>query len=230
MTDELTQSNATTETTPVATPESTSAATPNRGGARRGGPRGTGRGRGARGRRDEPEEKEEFEQKMIDLARVTRVMAGGKRMRFRACIAIGDRQGRVGIGVAKGQDVTVAIAKAVNQAKKDIVTVPFIKETLPFAIEEKFKAARILLKPATVGKGIVAGGAMRIVLELAGVPNVVAKMRGANNKISNVKAVMNALKRYAAWAEARGLKTTMVAGDEAGKSPRAKGSRSHVSA
>jgi len=157
------------------------------------------------------EEKEEFEQKTIELDRVTRVMAGGKRMRFRACVAIGDRQGRVGIGLAKGQDVSMAISKAVNQAKKDVVTVPFIKETLPFAIEEKFKGAYVLLKPAQIGKGIVAGGAMRIVLELAGVPNVVAKMRGGNNKISNVKAVMKALKRYATWAEARGLVATSPA-------------------
>ena len=160
-------------------------------------------------------------------------MAGGKRMRFRACIAIGDRQGRVGVGLAKGQDVSMAINKAVNQAKKDIVTVPFIKETLPFAIEEKFKAARILLKPAQIGKGIVAGGAMRIVLELAGVPNVVAKMRGANNKINNVKAVMNALKRYAAWAEARGLTTTgttSATGTEGAKKSGRGNNRAHVSA
>lgn len=138
-------------------------------------------------------EEKEFDQNIIDLARVTRVMAGGKRMRFRACVAIGDKKGRVGIGLAKGTDVTLAINKAVNKAKKNLITVPMMNETIPHEIREKFKAAKILLKPAPQGTGVKAGGAMRILLELAGVPNVVGKILGTNNKINNVKATIQAL-------------------------------------
>ncbi|MFA6534429.1 MAG: hypothetical protein WCT37_04655, partial [Patescibacteria group bacterium] len=164
-----------------------------------GGHGGQGGGRGERrgGRGGGREADSEFEQKIVDLARVTRVMAGGKRMRFRACVAIGDRKGRVGLGMAKGQDVTMAIGKAVTKAKKDMVTVPFKNETIPFAVTEKFKAAQIILKPAAKGKGIIAGGALRIVLELAGVPNVAAKILGTNNKVTNAKAIMLAFKRLA---------------------------------
>jgi len=161
-----------------------------------------GRGRGGqakggrRGHREKDGVADEFEQKIIDLARVTRVMAGGKRMRFRACVAIGDRKGRVAIGLAKGKDVTMAIAKAVTKAKKSIVTVPITRETIPYEIREKFKAGRILLKPAKKGKGIIAGGAVRVILELSGIPNVVAKILGTNNKVTNVKATIKALKKF----------------------------------
>ncbi len=139
---------------------------------------------------------QEFEQKIIDLARVTRVMAGGKRLRFRACVAIGDRKGRVAIGLAKGQDVTLAISKAVAKAKKNIIKISFINETIPFEVKEKFKAAKVLLKPTKKGRGIIAGGAVRVVLELAGVPNVVAKILGTNNQMTNVKATIKALKKF----------------------------------
>ncbi|MBI5621868.1 30S ribosomal protein S5 [Candidatus Falkowbacteria bacterium] len=166
--------------------------------------RGAGRGRG---RGDRSGEDQEFEQKIVDLARVTRVMAGGKRMRFRACVVIGDRKGRVAFGLAKGKDVTMAISKGVTQAKKDMITVPFVNETIPFAIEQKFKAARVLLRPAQKGKGIIAGGAVRIVLEMAGVPNVVAKILGTTNKVTNVKATMDALKQLAVMAPGQQKKT-----------------------
>ena len=138
----------------------------------------------------------EFEQRIIDLARVTRVMAGGKRMRFRACVAIGDRQGRVGIGLAKGADVTLAINKAVNKAKKEMITVPIVKGTIPHRILIKHQAAEILLKPAPLGTGVKAGGALRMVLELAGVPNIVAKILGCNNKINNVRALILGLQSF----------------------------------
>ncbi len=136
----------------------------------------------------------EFDQAIIDIARVTRVMAGGKRMRFRACVAIGDRNGRVGSAVAKGADVTLAINKAVTKAKKNLISVPIVNETIPHRLDVKFGAAKILLKPAPKGTGIIAGGAVRIVLDLAGVSNVVAKILGTNNKINNVKATLKALK------------------------------------
>ena len=135
----------------------------------------------------------EFDQSVIDIARVTRVMAGGKRMRFRACMVIGDKKGRVGSAVAKGADVTLAINKAVSKAKKNLINVPIINETIPYRVDVKFGAAKILIKPAPKGTGIIAGGAVRTVLELSGVGNVVAKILGTNNKINNVKATIKAL-------------------------------------
>lgn len=138
----------------------------------------------------------EFEQKIIDLARVTRVMAGGKRMRFRACVAIGDKKGRVGYGLAKGADVTIAVNKAVTKAKKTMIAIPIVNETIPHQIHYKFKAAKLLMKPAPKGTGIKAGGAMRVMLELAGVPNIVGKILGTGNKVTNVKALMIALTMF----------------------------------
>jgi small subunit ribosomal protein S5 len=143
-----------------------------------------------------PAADKEFQQRVIDLARVTRVMAGGKRMRFRACVAIGDKKGRCAIGLAKGADVTIAINKAVARAKKKLINVPIINETIPHRLYIKEGAARLLLKPAPVGTGIKAGGAIRIVLELAGVPNVSAKILGTNNKINNVQALIKALTSF----------------------------------
>lgn len=140
----------------------------------------------------------EYEQRIIDLARVTRVMAGGKRMRFRACVALGNKRGLVGVALAKGADVTIAVTKAVNKAKKRMITVPIVNETIPHELRVKFKAARLLLKPAPKGTGIKAGGAVRVVLELAGVPNVVSKILGSNNKINNVTALLNALASFKA--------------------------------
>jgi small subunit ribosomal protein S5 len=152
-----------------------------------------GRGRGGRGR-ERTEEQKEFDQRILELARVTRVTKGGKRMRFRACVIIGDRKGRVGFGVAKGGDVQQSVAKAATQAKKRLLTVPMAQGTIPHAVHKKFAAADVLLKPAPKGTGIKAGGAVRVVLELAGVPNAVAKILGSNNKINNAKATMDALR------------------------------------
>jgi small subunit ribosomal protein S5 len=147
-----------------------------------------------RGREMTREEKE-FEQKIVDIARVTRVTAGGKRMRFRACVVLGDRKGRVGYGIGKGADVTMAVSKAVAKARKNLIKVPLINETIPHEVKEKFGAARILIKPAPVGTGIKAGGAPRIVFELAGISNIVSKILGSENKINNVRAAFNALQR-----------------------------------
>ncbi|NUM25028.1 MAG: 30S ribosomal protein S5 [Candidatus Buchananbacteria bacterium] len=140
-----------------------------------------------------PAEKE-FDQVIVDIARVTRVMAGGKRMRFRACVVIGDRKGRVGYSVAKGADVTLAVNKAVTKARKSLINVPIINDTIPHQVQVKVKAARILIKPATKGTGVIAGGAVRIVLDLAGISNAVAKIFGTSNKINNIAATIKALK------------------------------------
>lgn len=151
------------------------------------------RGRGRRGRMQRPPR--EFEQKILDLARVTRVTAGGKRMSFRCALVIGDKKGRVGLGVAKGSDVQIAIEKAYKQAKKNVVTVKLVNETIPHKIWVKFGSALVLLKPAPKGTGLKSGGAMRMILEFAGIPNAVSKIVNSNNKINIAKATLEALKQ-----------------------------------
>lgn len=143
------------------------------------------------------QEKQEFEQYILDMARVTRVTEGGKQLSFRVCVILGDRRGRVGYGVAKGSDVQLAVEKAVHQAKKNIIKVPLINETIPHRIVKKFKSASVMLKPAPKGSGIIAGGAVRVVLDLAGVPNISCKNLGkTKNKIMTVKAAFEALKSF----------------------------------
>lgn len=140
-------------------------------------------------------EREEFESRLVDLRRVTRVTAGGKQLSFRACVVVGDRKGRVGEATKKGADVAIAINKATEKAKKNLIEAPIKEGSIPFRVKEKYSAAEILLKPAPKGTGIKAGGPVRIVLELAGIENVVSKMLGSQNKISNVRATINALKK-----------------------------------
>ncbi|MCK5415961.1 30S ribosomal protein S5 [Candidatus Parcubacteria bacterium] len=139
------------------------------------------------------EKRDDFEQKIVDLARVTRVMGGGKRMRFRACVAVGDKKGKVGIGLAKSIDVTTAINKAATNARKAIIDVATVNDTIPHEVFLKLGAAKILLKPAKKGKGVIAGGVARTVLELAGIKNVTSKILGTNNKVNIVKSVLMAL-------------------------------------
>jgi len=158
---------------------------------KRGGQAG-GRGRGRGGRRDD-RSKDDMEQRILEIARVTRVMAGGKRMNFRACVAIGDKKGNVGVGLGKGADVTMAVNKAVNRAKKVMVKVPIVKETIPHAVLHKMGAARVMLKPAKQGRGVIAGGVTRIIMELAGVKNVTSKTLGSKNKINNARCTIGAL-------------------------------------
>ncbi len=144
-----------------------------------------------------PKEKPEFDQTIVDLARVTRVTKGGKHMSFRACVLIGDRKGRVAYGIEKGKDVQIAVDKAVNQAKKNILTVPIFNGTIPHRVEAKFKAGKIMIKPAPKGSGIIAGSTVRMVLDLAGVGNASGKILGkTNNKVVNVKATFEALKKF----------------------------------
>lgn len=144
-------------------------------------------GRGNRPRTDE------FDQVIIEIARVTRVMAGGKRMRFRACVVVGDRRGAVGMAIAKGADVTMAVNKAATKARKNLITVSMKGGTIPHRVDAKFGAARLLLKPAPKGSGVIAGGAVRPVLELAGISDIVAKNLGSKNKINTVSATLRAL-------------------------------------
>src|SRR3989338_10293221 len=147
------------------------------------------RGRGDRDR------KQDLQRKVVEITRVTRVVAGGKRMRFRALVVVGDRKGRVGIGVKKGTDVAEAVAKATTEAKKMMITIPIVNQTIPHMVKLKYKAARIIMKPGKPGRGIIAGGPVRAVVDLAGIKNVSCKMLGSSNKISNVRAAYLALKR-----------------------------------
>lgn len=165
-----------------------------------------GGGNGPRRRRNRDREQDEFESKIVDLARVTRVMAGGKRMRFRACVVVGDRKGRVGMATKKGADVQSAVAKATDAAKKHLITVPLVEPgTIPHAVRQKHKGARVMLRPAKGGTGVIAGGAVRIVMDLAGVDNIVAKMHGSSNKVNNVHAVMAALDELRSPADIKSL-------------------------
>ncbi len=165
---------------------------PGAGGGAGGGYRGPRQGGG--GRRDD-RSKDEFEQRILEVARVTRVMAGGKRMNFRACVAIGDKKGNVGVGLGKGADVTMAVNKAVNRAKKTMVNVPMVNETIPHEINLKMGAARLMFKPAKKGRGVISGGVARIILELAGVKNVTSKALGSKNKINNARCTIEALRQ-----------------------------------
>jgi len=150
-------------------------------------------GRGGGRSRQKPQQVKEYEQKILDLARVTRVTAGGKRMSFRCALVIGDRKGRVGMGVAKGGDVQIAIEKAYRQAKKNVVTVPMIHETIPHPVWTKYGSAMILLRPAPKGTGLKSGGAVRMILEFAGVPNVVSRVLNSSNKINIARATLEAI-------------------------------------
>lgn len=138
-------------------------------------------------------EEREFDQEIIDISRVTRVVAGGKRMRFRACVVIGDRKGRVGYAIAKGADVSLAVNKAVTAAKKRLTTIIIQNTTIPHQVQYKFGAAKVFLKPAPEGTGVIAGGPVRAVIELSGIQNIVTKMQGSRNKLNNVKATFLAL-------------------------------------
>lgn len=140
------------------------------------------------------DKKDEFDQRILDLARVTRVMAGGKRMRFRATVAVGDKKGKVGVGMGKGADVTIAVNKAVNDAKKKLIEIPMVQETIPHEVYKKYGASKILIKPAAKGRGVIAGGVVRVVLELGGVKNITCKILGTNNKVNNSKCTIEALK------------------------------------
>lgn len=138
-------------------------------------------------------EKREYDHKVLDIARVARVMAGGRRFSFRATVVIGDRKGKVGVGIGKGADTAIAIDKAINAAKKKMVQIDVSSGTIPVDATAKFGSAQIILKPAKEGKGIVAGGAVRTVVDFAGIKNITAKMLGGKNKLNNAQATVKAL-------------------------------------
>lgn len=139
-----------------------------------------------------PEEKQ-FDERTLHVDRVARVVKGGRRFRFRALVVVGDRKNRVGIGIAKGADVTAAVTKATDVAKKHMIKVDLYKGTLPHEAEAKVSGARILLKPASAGTGLIAGGVVRTILEVAGVSNALSKSLGSTNKANTAYATIAAL-------------------------------------
>lgn len=143
--------------------------------------------------RERRHEEKEFDDRVIEIARISRVVKGGRRIRFRALIVIGDRKGRVGMGVAKANEVADAVRKATTKAKKNLINVPVINGTIPHEITSKYSAAVVMLRPATPGTSIVAGGSIRAVVELAGISDILTKSMGSQNKINNVTATIKAL-------------------------------------
>jgi small subunit ribosomal protein S5 len=154
--------------------------------------------RNNRGRQDNrdnrgPVEEKQFDERVVHIDRVARVVKGGRRFRFRALVVLGDHKGKVGIGISKGADVTTAVAKAVDVAKKNMVSIHMYNGTIPHEAEHKLSGARILLKPAAPGTGLIAGGVVRTVLEVAGIHNILSKSIGSSNKINIAYATLAAL-------------------------------------
>ena len=147
-------------------------------------------------RRDQqaPAEPKQFEELVINIDRVARVVKGGRRFRFKALVVVGDRKNKVGVGVSKGADVQAAIAKAADVAKKNLITIPITGDTIPHDAEVKVSGAQVLIKPAAPGTGIIAGGVVRQIIGVTGVRNMLSKSLGSTNKVNIAYATIDALK------------------------------------
>jgi small subunit ribosomal protein S5 len=145
--------------------------------------------------RDKFTEEKQFDERMVHIDRVARVVKGGRRFRFRALVVVGDHKGKVGAGVAKGADVTGAITKATDVAKKNLITVHLHNGTIPHESQAKVGGSNILIKPAAPGTGLIAGGVVRTVLEVAGISNALSKSLGSSNKINTAYATLDALEQ-----------------------------------
>lgn len=143
----------------------------------------------------------EFEEKIVQINRVSKKTKGGNKIGFAALAVVGDKKGRVGVGLGKAPDVSNAIRKGISHAKRHLITVPLEHGTIPFRIDVKLGAAKIMLKPAPPGSGIIAGGAVRSVVEACGIQNISSKILGTGNKASNVHAALEALKRVSDQAQ-----------------------------
>ncbi|PIS14406.1 30S ribosomal protein S5 [Candidatus Shapirobacteria bacterium CG09_land_8_20_14_0_10_39_12] len=146
-------------------------------------------------RDNQPRAEKEFEEKVVQVNRVSKKTKGGNKIGFSVLVVIGDKKGRVGVGLGKSVNVANAVAKAVAYAKKHLITVPLKGTTIPHDIRVKWGAAEILLKPAPAGSGVIAGGAVRAVVEVAGIRDISSKVLGTKNQATNVYATMEALKR-----------------------------------
>lgn len=139
-------------------------------------------------------EPKQFEEIVINIDRVTRVVKGGRRFRFKALVVVGDRKAKVGIGVAKGADVQSAVSKATNVAKKHLINIPISNETIPHDSEVKFSGARVLIKPAAPGTGVIAGGVVRQIIGVTGIRNLLSKSLGSTNKVNIAYATIESLR------------------------------------
>jgi len=141
-------------------------------------------------------EPKEFEERVIEVRRVARTVKGGRRIRFRALVVIGNKKGKVGMGIAKANDVAEAVKKAVAQAKKTLIEVTIINGTIPYEVISKHGGAVVMLKPAASGTSIVAGGAVRAIAELAGITDLLSKMMGSSSKVNNITATLKAFSTF----------------------------------
>lgn len=178
---------------------------PQEGGGQRRGRRG-GREGGGRKPQEERREQSEWEEKIIQVRRVTKVVKGGKKLSFRAVVAVGNGKGQVGIGIGKAAEVIVAIQKGVSDARKSMISVPLINTSIPHQIVGKQGSSRILLKPAAKGTGVIAGGAARAVLELAGVGDIMSKSLGSRSPLNVARATVNGLKELRTFERAASLR------------------------
>lgn len=150
--------------------------------------------RAPRRREQAPAEPKQFEELVINIDRVSRVVKGGRRFRFKALVVVGDHKTKVGVGVAKGADVQVAIAKATDVAKKNLIILPVVNETIPHDVEVKYSGARVMLKPAAPGTGIIAGGVVRSIIGMTGIRNLLSKSLNSTNKVNIAYATIEALR------------------------------------
>lgn len=175
-------------------------------------PKGRGRGPRDGGPRRDREEREpsEWQEKVIQIRRVTKVVKGGKKMAFRALVAVGNQKGQVGVGVGKANEVISAIQKAIADAKKHLVTVPMVESTVPHLVVGKSDASRVMIKPASKGTGVIAGGAVRSVLELAGIHDVLSKNLGASSPLNTARAAIDGLSQLRSVADVAGARGKSV--------------------
>lgn len=177
-------------------------------------PQGAGRGF----RRDDREKKDNMESKLLDLARVSHTRAGGRRLRFRAIVISGNKAGRVGLGVASGLDVAQAVEKATYQSKKNMIDVPIVNDTISQEITAKIGPAKVLLKPQQKGRGLMAGGVVRLICQLAGIKNISSKLLGTTkNKLNNGRATIEAFKRLKKQSEIKKIVPSSSSADSANK-------------
>jgi small subunit ribosomal protein S5 len=174
--------------TPSVTPQADRPARPSRPEQK-----GSDRPRGPRREGGMREEEKEFKEEMLSIDRVTRVTAGGRQIRFRASIVIGDGKGRIGLGTGKAGEVQVAIEKAIRDAKKHLITFPIVNGTIPHDVSVQYKASGLYIHPAHPGTGIIAGGAVRKIFAVSGIKDVIAKQHGAPNDITNARVTLKAL-------------------------------------
>ncbi len=179
-----------------------------------------------RNRRDDiPQEEKMFDERIVHIDRVARVVKGGRRFRFRALVVVGDRKSRVGVGTAKGADVTAAVTKATEVAKKHLVAIPTYNGTIPHEAEGKVSGSKILIKPASPGTGLIAGGVVRVILEVAGISNALSKSLGSSNKTNTAYATLAALTSVVPASEWTTRKNAKASAKKTAETPKTKATK-----